>query len=218
MFSYPPKALFNKVMPKNKIYGFAKPSRSVQGKFVSEVEQFVWAYKLAPETVNLPARGFVQEIEVFDVFLKGSSVSEDVLLTVDKSVVHPIFFQLRSGNKVRYAAAHKRANESDSGKWVVSDYFFTDWKPATAPLLPLPVALDLNALYEDMLRAHIPLKARSGESLRELVDRFCLIQQKEREAKRLESSLLREKQFNRKVEINALLRDIKSEVAGLYLS
>jgi hypothetical protein len=218
MFSYPPKAFFNKVMPKNKIYGFAKPSRSIQNKFVSQIEQLVWAYKLAPETINLSARGFVQEIQVFDVLLRGNTISEDVLLTMDKSVVHPVFFQLHYNDKIRFAAAYKRANEADPGKWVVSDYFFTDWSPAKAPLLPLPVALDLNALYEDIFRAHIMLASRKGETTRELVDRASLIKQQEREVLRLEADLQREKQFNRKVEINAQLREVKNELAALYLS
>jgi hypothetical protein len=218
MFCYPPKAFFNKVMPKNKIYGFAKPSRSVQDKFISQVEQLVWAYKLAPETINLPPRGFVQEIEIFQIFVKEQNLSEDVLLTIDKAVVHPVFFQLHFGDKIRCVAAQKRASEADSGKWVVSDYFSTGWESSKAPLLPLPVALDLNALSEDLLRAHIALKPRPVEPLRQLVDRACLIKQKEREAARLEADLQRERQFNRKVEINAQLRDVTSELSALYLS
>jgi hypothetical protein len=218
MFAYPPKAKFDKVLPKNKIYGYAKPSRRVQDKFVQEIEQIVWLYKLAPETINLPTRGFVEEIEVFDIRLKDTELCEDVLLTIDKAVVHPIFFQLHSGNKTRYAAAYKRPSEADSSKWVVSDYFLTDWKAEDAALLPLPVALDMNALYEQLLRAHVTIAPRTGESLREQVERIGQIRQKEREAVQLEADLRHEKQFNRKVDINALLRQVKTELQTLYLS
>jgi hypothetical protein len=35
------------------------------------VPDILWAYKLAPETTNLPAGGGIAEIQVFRVLLKG---------------------------------------------------------------------------------------------------------------------------------------------------
>ena len=53
-FSYPRQAEFNRVLPKSKIYEHGKPSRAVRDCFVAQINQIVWQYKLAPETINLP--------------------------------------------------------------------------------------------------------------------------------------------------------------------
>ena len=68
MFTYPRQAEVNRPVPKNKIYGYAKPSRAIRDRFVPQVSEIVWQYKLAPETVNLPAKMSVHGIQVFKVF------------------------------------------------------------------------------------------------------------------------------------------------------
>lgn len=68
-----------------------------------------------------------------------------------------------------------------------------------------------------LLGAHLPHPAREGESLREHVERMEALQRAELEAQRLETKIAKEKQFNRKVELNRELRDLKSEVEALAL-
>jgi hypothetical protein len=75
--------------------------------------------------------------------------------------------------------------------------------------------LDLAGLYEQMLRRLIPVPPRPGESLRDHVERVNQIHAKETECRRLEGRLYRELQFNRKVEINAVLRVRQAELAQL---
>ena len=50
------QAEVNRPVPKNKIYGYAIPSRAIRNRFVSHVGEILWKYKLAPETVDLPAK------------------------------------------------------------------------------------------------------------------------------------------------------------------
>ena len=56
LVTYPAKAAFGRTLPKNKIYEHSKANTRLKDLFVKEVEQIVWQYKLAPETINLPAR------------------------------------------------------------------------------------------------------------------------------------------------------------------
>jgi hypothetical protein len=91
MFAYPPQAAFGRKLPKSKIYLHGQPSRRVKDLFVSQVEDIVWAYKLAPETINLAARPGVAEIQIFTIHLRSENVHEDILRTIDKTIVHPIF-------------------------------------------------------------------------------------------------------------------------------
>lgn len=120
------------------------------------------------------------------------------------------------GDRIRSIAAHKRPSEADASKWVV-DYILPDRLAASHGIRwqPLPVALDLGALYASMLRTLIPTAARPGESLKAQVDRLAELRQKQREADKLEIAIRREKQFNRKVELNTQLRQIRDAIAGL---
>lgn len=212
MFSYPKKAEFNRVVPKNKIYAHAKPSKRVRELFVSEVGEILWKYKLSPETTNLPARHGITEIEVFEVALRTPELDEAVLQAMDRAIPFPLLFQFTHGDQIRFAASYKRPSEVDSSKWVIEASFQTEPQPLSAERLPLPVALDLAGLYEHIVRRHIPLAPRAGESLADHVARFWAIEAKRRERQQLEARLKREKQFNRKVELNATLRILNAEL------
>ena len=63
LYKFPKAAKFGKVLAKSKIYERATPSTKVKELFVTEVERMVWAYKLSPATINLPATDDVQEIQ-----------------------------------------------------------------------------------------------------------------------------------------------------------
>lgn len=215
LFAWPRQAEFNRVLPKNKIYEHARPGRSIRERFVAEVEQIVWKYKLAPETVNLPARPGAPEIQVFSVLLRTGELSESVLRTIDKAIHFPIFFELSHGGRIKSTAAYKRPSDADSAKWVVDAYFGIPWQPAEVTRQPLPVALDLFSLYEQVLRRHIGLLTRPGESLQEYVERANTIRSKQAECRKLEARLRQEQQFNRKVELNRELRTLKNELDSL---
>jgi hypothetical protein len=219
MFAYPKQAEFHRVLPKSKIYAHAKPGRRVKDLFVSQLGEIVWKYKLSPETINLPARNGITEIQVFEITLKTGELDEDVLRTIDRAIPFPILFQLTHGERVRFAASYKRPSEADSSKWVIEASFSTPWlHPSSFTLHPLPVSLDLAGLYEQLVRSHIPISPRPGESIREHITRFCAMQAKERERQQLEARLNKEKQFNRKVELNSALRALRAELDSLRSS
>ena len=215
MFIYPEKALFNRVLPKTKIYANAKPPRSVRDKFVSHISEIVWKYKLSPDTMNLPARDGYVEIQVFDITLKNPELGIDVLSVIDKAIPYPIFFRLHHGEQVKGAAAFKRPAQDGTDTWVIENYFETGWENSSVPLRPLPVALHLKSLYEQMLLAYIDQPQRQGEALEALVERVRQVRMNRRELNMLQAKLKSEKQFNRKVDINSKLRNLKAQVAEL---
>lgn len=216
MFQYPKQAEVNRVLPKNKIYAHAKASSALQRKFVDQVEKIVWRYKLASETVNLPPAKHISEIQVFDLHLKQRALHEDVLRAIDRTIRHPIAFQLVLGEELRFAMAHKRPNDATSDKWVVEAYFESAWMPLDALRLePLPAVLSLHSLYETLIGAHLPHPAREGESLSAHVERMEALQRTQKEIQKLESRIAKEKQFNRRVELNQELRMLQAALQKL---
>lgn len=203
------------MVAKSKIYDHAKPTAATRALFVSHIEQIIWAYKLAPESINLPAKPAVPEIEVFEVALKTPNLNHAVLRSIDKAIPFPILFNLRFDGRTQAIAAYKRPSEAKVDDWVLGDYHATPWQADATPRPPLPIALDLPGLYEHLLRAHVGLPARPGESLAAQLLRLAQMTGKRAQADRLATRLAQEKQFNRKVELNAQLRSIHHELDRL---
>ncbi|MBH9550756.1 DUF4391 domain-containing protein [Pseudomonas aeruginosa] len=215
LIAYPKQAAFGRVLPKNKIYEHSGANTRLKDLFVKQVEQIVWQYKLAPETLHLPARPGVPEIQIFSIQLKTPDLHDDVLRCIDGAIPFPIVFELSFDGRTQVTAAYKRPNEPDASRWVLSDYFASGWQPTDSERTAMPVALHLGGLYEQLLHRLMPWPARPQETLAELVARMEQVQEKQRELDKTTAKLAKEKQFNRKVEINAHLRQIKNELEAL---
>ena len=218
-FDYPKAAAFGRVVPKSRIYEHAGVGTALRDLFVTQVDQIVWKYKLAPETMNLAATKAVSEIQVFGISLRNGKLDEDVLRAIDRAIPFPLIFELGWSGKRKMVAAFKRPSDADSTKWVVSAYFETDWAPDDAARQPLPVALNLGGLYDALLTALMPEVAVQGEQavedIQTRVARMEAVRAKTREVVRIKARLAREKQFNKRVAINAELRAARHELERL---
>ncbi|MGY6630551.1 MAG: DUF4391 domain-containing protein [Wenzhouxiangella sp.] len=226
LIEYPERTRLGRVVPKNRVMVAGAPSQRVRDQLTQKVAKITWAHKLAPETLNLKGSQAAPEIQVFRVALKPAGVSEelpiDVLKCIDRAIGFPLIFELTSRrddgaprDAIRVAATYKRPSEANAGQWVIDDYFATDWLPAATVRAPLPVALDLSRLYEQILRELLPIQARQGENLAALIERHARITAKQRECQQMQNRIRREKQFNRKVEFNRQLKALKAELDTL---
>ncbi|SEH05230.1 DUF4391 domain-containing protein [Candidatus Venteria ishoeyi] len=215
LYNFPKAATFGRMLAKSKIYDHATPSSKVKELFVKEVEKIIWSHKLSPATINLPASDGVHEIQIFTILLRTGELSQEVLHTIDKAIPSPILFELKYGGKIKYAASYKQPSEADKSKWVLSSYFLSDWVKEDGPSTELPVVLNMGTLYQSLLTSISPLPFRQGEKLDDLVSRVDLLRVKEREAEKVESRIKKEKQFNRRVELNRTLNALKQEIEQL---
>ncbi|WP_062817913.1 DUF4391 domain-containing protein [Alcanivorax sp. NBRC 102024] len=217
LFDCPEHTRVGRQVPKRRIIDAAKPGKRVRELLTRQVEKIVWQNKLAPETLNLPATRSVPEIQIFRVFLKqegsGDGLPEDVLRCIDGAIGFPVLFELiRADEQIRLVAGYKRPSEAKLDKWVIDGYFASNWGPAGKPREALPVALDLGSLYKQILQRLIPLRTQNNENLEKLINRVSRARAKEREIEKTQSMLEREKQFNRKVDVNSRLRKLKEEL------
>lgn len=208
MFTYPEKARYGRVIPKTKIFEKAHVTSSMRKLFAAQVDKLVWEYKLAPDTVNLPEREGILEIQIIHVTLKSSNFDPTLLLALDRSIPHPVFFEIHYDGKTQIRAAYKRPHEAHSGECVVEEYFTSRWRSSKLPRSPLPLALDLFGLYETMLRT-LMLPSQPGESLRDHVARMSAFRIAQGEMRTLSSRLRREKHFPRKVDLERELRTLR---------
>jgi len=243
LFAWPRAAAFGRVVPKNKIYEHVAAGKALKERFVQQVEQITWAYKLAPETVNLPASPAVAEIQVFRVTLKSVELGHDILKAIDQAIPFPLIFELAHGGRIKLAAAYKRPNDADNNRWVVGNYFETDWLAEQTPRHPLPLALNMAGLYERLLSPLVDARLAGSAappawpevkeaalarytttnladepeqlSLEQRITLTDTIATQQKEIGRIQSRLSREKQFNKRVAINAELRDAKQKLERL---
>lgn len=215
LFAYPKSAQFGRVIPKSKIYEHAGVNTALKDLFVAQVDQIVWKYKLAPETINLPAAKFITEIQVFTISLKLATLHIDVLRAIDRAIPFQLIFEVSYGSRSQTIAAFKRPSEVDGSKWVVSDYFKSEWTASDTSRTPLPVALDLASLYDKVVTDLMPVQPLVEENIQARVDRIEAIKSKELAVARFKGQLTREKQYNKQVSINAALRLAKQELAQL---
>jgi len=216
LIAWPAKAAVNRAVPKIKIYEHAAVNSRLKDLFVKEVEQITWLSKLAAETVNLPAKDGVSEIQVFSIQLKTPNLHHDVLRCIDGTISHPILFELHHQGCVQVIASYKRPRGGHvGGQPQISEYFAAPWLPQDAKRSSLPTALNLAGLYERVLLRLVPLPPRKSESLGALIERLDRARATDLELRKAVSALEKEKQFNRKVELNATVRKLNSDLKKL---
>lgn len=220
LFAFPQKAAFGRMVSKEAIYRHGTLSTAVKELFVRQVERITWQYKLAPETINIPATFAVPEIQVFSVQLRQIAYSPEILAAIDRVVQFPVLFELCYQERVQCVAAWKRPANALSAvtppeKWIMSAHFFGPWLAIDAPRMPLPRALNLEVLYVALISPLLPFEAREGEEIAERIARIEAIQKLQVEIARGEEKLNKEIQFNKKIEMNKKIRDIKIQLAEL---
>lgn len=235
LYEWPRAAAFGRVIPKNKIYEHAGANTALKATFVREVDQIVWSHKLAPETVNIAGTKQVCEIQVFRIAVRTAKLDQEVLSAIDKVIPFPLIFEVTNGEHVMVAAAYKRQSETDSSRFVLSNYFLSDWLPASGQRVAFPVALNMGTLYERLLEPLVrgqvaqlvanvsgiinspiaPAVADQPVSLETRIAQAEGIKAKVLDIMRIRARLAREKQFNKRVEINAELRTAKQELERL---
>lgn len=99
----------------------------------------------------------------------------------------------------------------------MSAHFFGPWLAVDSPRMPLPRALNLEALYAALISPLLPFEARENEGIAERIARIEAIQKLQAEIARGEEKLNKEKQFNKKIFINQELR-LRKEQLELLIS
>lgn len=210
MLGFPASTEFNKKIPKQKFYDNLDISPALRRVFVNQIRLVYWRNKLAASTLNIATGEAVTEIEVFEVRLNDPQLDEAVLKQIDKEIPYHILFVLTCNGKAQAWIGYKEAAASGSNTFKVSRYYHTDWMPEDELHLHID-GLNMDAVYESLVRqiAGEKLQTDSGESLKESVERDEKKKQLEKQISTLENKMKKEKQLNRRMEMNTELKKIK---------
>ena len=213
MLGFPASTEFNKKIPKQKFYDNLDISPALRRVFVDQIRLVYWRNKLAASTLNIATGEAVTEIEVFEVRLNDPQLDEAVLKQIDKEIPYHILFVLTCDGKAQAWIGYKEAAASGSNAFKVSRYYHTDWMPENELHLGID-GLNMDAVYESLVRqiAGDKLQTDSGESLKESVERDEKKNQLEKRISVLENKMKKEKQLNRRMEMNSELKKLRKEM------
>lgn len=213
MLGFPVSTEFNKRIPKQKFYDNLDVSPTLRRVFVDQIRIVYWRNKLAASTLNIAAGEVVSEVEVFEVRLNEPRLDEAVLKQIDKEIPYHILFILTCDGKAQAWIGYKEAAASGSNAFKVNRYYHTDWMPEDELQLRID-GLNMDTVYESLVRqiAGDKLQAESGESLKESVQRDEKKKQLEKQIAALESKMRREKQLNRRMEMNVEMKKLKEMI------
>ena len=216
MLEFPASTEFGKRIPKQKFYDNLDVSPALRRVFVDQIRLVYWRNKLAASTLNIAEGETVTEIEVFEVRLNNPQLDEAVLKQIDKEIPYHILFILTCDGKAQAWIGYKEAAASGSNAFKVNRYYHTDWLPADELSLDMD-GLNMDAVYESLVRqiAGDALQTASGESLKASVEREEQKQRLEKQIAALESKMRREKQLNRRMEMNTELKKLRKELINI---
>lgn len=229
-FNLPESTTFDRRVPKQKFYGNLAVSAALKRSFIDEIKTIWWRNKFAVDTLNLAKGTTVTEIEVFEIELANGELNEDILRQMDRLIPYHLLFVLSFADRVQAWIGYKEASAAGENAFKVSRYYHTDWIPREALRFTLS-GLTLDKVYENLVRnihaASQPapigrdgLRAvgeaeaawRDDLSISENIVRDTARARLEKQIAVLEAKMRREKQLNRKMELNAELKRLRKEL------
>ncbi len=197
----PNKALVDRFIPKNKFFEKAIVNTKLKNEFTGKIKRITWKYKLAEQTIGIPATKSVEEIQVFEIDLKQRTIPQNVLKLIDKTIPYRILYIFTYGEEFAYGIALKQ----DKG----FEYYFSEWNE--------PVDFDFSGhnmekVYENIIKHFIKKTSTGNKDFQQIVATDKEIKQLEKEINTLKKKIKKEKQFNKKVEFNKQLLEKKERL------
>ena len=236
----PPDTQVNQRVPKKLLLEHGAPTAADKRRIQDGIEEIMWVAALKPTNVGIPAfqddvREYL-EIAVLTVELRASAKLPRLVELIHRAIPYPVVLVAAHGGAISLSLAHKRWSQGETGKVVIEDVRRTEsLRPdaltgeeaaflASLALSGLP-ARDLFTLYQGWLDRLAALEATwitgtfappdsAGRAvvLRESLDTHARLQ---RELAVLRAQTAKEKQINRRVELNLRIKQLEVELTAV---
>ena len=202
MLGLPRSTQVNRRVAKEKLYQNAALSPQTREMIKDQIDSVFWRNKLADSTMAISAGETVAEIQIFEIQLRQKEFDKRILPAIAKAIPYKILFILVFGDEAQV--------------WIEASgtFYNTDWQPLGGFMLRFD-GLNLDAVYENLARQISGGRLGTDGDIEEAVDCDKKRQKLERDIAALGERLLREKQFNKQVELNGELKRLKKELEEL---
>lgn len=238
--SLPPDACINQRIPKKLLLEQNIPTTADKHQIQDGIEEMIWVAALKPTNIGVPIfkdklREYL-EIAVITISLRASARPTRIIGLIHRAIPYPVVLITSVGESGCLSLAHKRWSQGETGKVVIEDIRRThDFIPealntaeasfiASLKISDLPNQ-DLYALYQGLMdciaalgaakisgKFALPGSKDQAHSLSANLDEHARIQ---REIIMLRAKAEKEKQVNRRVELNLEIKRLEEELATI---
>jgi hypothetical protein len=236
----PPDARVNQRVPKKLLLEQGAPTAADKRQIQEGLEELFWVAALKPTNIAVPkfqddVREYL-EIAVLTAILRSAAKSARLMELIHRAIPYPIVLIAAHGGAVNLSLAHKRWSQGEMGEIVIEDVHSTTAFHPDAPtaaeasfLASLPISSlpnrDLFALYQGWLDRVTALKAAQITGIfapSDSPDRASVLGENlgtharlQREIAALRAQAEKEKQLNRRVELNLEIKRKEFELASV---
>jgi hypothetical protein len=234
----PKEALVEQRVPKKLLLEQGVPTAADKRQIQDGIEEITWIAALKPTNVGIPVfRDAVREyleIAVLTVALRPTAKPPRLIELIHRAIPYPLILITEHREAVNVSLAHKRWSQGEAGKVVIEDLRQVPVNPsepspeeisflAGVAVSRLP-ARDLFALYEGLLERLAALEAARATGVFILPDceeravavwtALAAHARLKRDLAILRARAGKEKQLNRRVELNLEVRRLEAELAA----
>jgi len=235
----PPSALVEQRVPKKLLSEHGAPTTADKRQIQDGIEEIIWVAALKPTNIGVPAfedavRQYL-EIAVLTVELRSAAKSARIIELIHRAIPYPLVLAAGQDGAVSLSLAHKRWSQGEAGKVVIEDLRLValsldapsnqeDAFLASIAVSRLP-SQNIFTFYDGILAQFSALEAsritgafakpdstEHASALREGLDRHTRLQ---RDLDMLRAKAAKEKQINRRVELNLEIKRLQVELAAI---
>ncbi len=235
----PPDARLDQRVPKKLLLEQGAPTAADKRYLQDGIEEMIWVAVLKPNIIGVPIfrdddREYL-EIAVLSVVLRAAAKPPRLTELIHRAVPYPVVLVAAHGETVSLSLAHKRWSQGEKGKVVIEDVrrtapFQPDAPTAEEAAFLASLALanqpsrDLYTVYQGWLDRVAALEAAQitgtfappestdrGSAVRKGLDAHAQLQ---RDLAVLRAKAKKEKQINRRVELNLEIKRLEARLAA----
>ena len=214
LLKYPESTIVNRVVPKTMFYKFMEVNPRMKTRFVNDVVNIKWLYKLAASTLNVTDTENMKEIEVFVVNLKQPDCTTDLFSFIDTNMPHHIVFILVHDNHAMLLINYKDWAEDTHTKFKITQTFVSSW----VSLDNLHLQIDgqsMPRIYDNFMAQVSGIGEHKAGCMADIVALKQQIAAVEAELKSLEKRMRKEPQLDRQIQMNKLVKTKRKELKSL---
>jgi len=206
VFDLPNTTEVNKVIPK---YAFDTYSNSKQKKqFTELVQKITWLNKLSVETTNLNSIE-IKEIQIFHFELKSKQKIDSLISVVDKAIPYPIVFIISIENEYYISTSKKHLHPLNQDNAIIDWKFESEWILMDEIKYSINLKKSLDEVFYDFCNQLVSPSKQKLKNIEEIVEYDKNVSSIFKEIERLNTAIKNCKQFNKKVELNMKLSNLK---------
>lgn len=208
---YPDSCVVNRVVPKTMFYRFMEVNPRMKTRFVNDVVNITWLYKLSADSLNVTDSEDMKEVEVFVAALKQPDCPQDLFTFIDANMPHHIVFILTYEGNAMLLINYKNWSDATHTKFNIVKSFTSPWVSINALQLPVE-GQSLARIYDNFVASISGIGEHKAGEMAHIVELKKKVAQKELELKTTEAKMRREAQYDIQLQMNKKVKQLRKDV------